>query len=261
MKLRFNNLEFAYEVHGTSGSWVTFSHSLGCSQSMWSRQIDALSRSHRVLAYDLRGHGDSDVDTSVGSLDHYAMDVVALLNALGIESTHFVGLSIGGMIGQTLAIEAPNRVSSLVLANTTAFMPPVAAPMWQQRMQLALEKGVACLASPSMERWFPSAFRNAHPEVIADLEAQFSKTTIQGYVSCCQAIMNLDTRDGLAHIHCPTLIVGGSEDPGAPVEALRQMNALIRNSELLVLEGAGHLSNIDQPEQFTMALKRFLETQ
>lgn len=258
MKLDIGGVGIAYEVHGASGPWLTFSHSLGCSRHMWRRQIEALSGSHRVLAYDLRGHGESEVDARQGSLALFASDVCALMDELGIQASHFVGVSVGGMIGQTLAIEAPERISSLVLANTTPFMPPAAMPMWQQRVQLAQEKGVGSLAQPSMERWFPEAFRKAHPELIADLLAEFSTTSTQGYVSCCQAIMDLDTREGLARIQCPTLIVGGSEDPGAPVEALRQMNQRIQGSELLLLEGAGHLSNIDRPEPFTAALKRFL---
>lgn len=258
MKHPVGGVEIAYEVHGSAGPWVTFSHSLGCSKSMWARQIAALSSRYHVLAYDLRGHGQSTADDSVGSLALLSADVLALLDHLEIQRTHFVGISVGGMIGQTLAIHSPERVHSLVLANTSPFMPPPVVDMWRQRIETAREKSVACLAQTSMERWFPQSFRSEHPEVLARLVAEFSATSINGYVTCCQAIAGLDTRSQLAKISCPTTLIGGSEDPGSPLEVLRTMAQNIAGSELHLLEGAGHLSNIDRPEQFTALLERHL---
>ena len=258
MTQTIDGLEIAYEVHGTTGPWVTFSHSLGCSRKMWSSQIEALSNTCRVLAYDLRGHGESEADATAGSLALYASDVIALMDGLGIRNSHFVGISVGGMIGQTLALKAPERIASLVLANTTPFMPPAAIPAWLQRIDQAKNKGVASLAAPSLERWFPETFRTGHSDLIASLAKEFANTSVQGYVSCCQAIMTVDTRNELERIACPTLIIAGSQDPGAPAEVLQQLKR-IPNSELLVIEGAGHLSNIDHPEQFTTALKSFLD--
>ncbi|MGO4581492.1 alpha/beta fold hydrolase [Cupriavidus sp. 2TAF22] len=258
MKLNINGVDLAYEVHGRSGPWVTFSHSLGCTRRMWERQIAALSANYRVLAYDLRGHGESGSDASPGSLALLGSDLLALLDHLGIASSHLIGISVGGMIGQTLAIEVPDRVASLVLANTTAYMPPLAVEMWGERIQLAEDRGVGALALPSMERWFPQAFREANPDVITRLAKDFAATSLQGYITCGQAIMGLDTREALAKIQCPTLIVGGTEDPGAPVEALHQMHNQIRGSELLILEGAGHLSNLDKPMEFTAEVTRHL---
>lgn len=258
MKLLVGDAQIAYDVHGTTGPWVTFSHSLGCTRHMWQEQISALARDFRVLAYDLRGHGESNSGGAPGSLNLLASDVHALLDHLGISGTHFVGISIGGMIGQTLAIESPDRIASLVLANTTAFMPPPAVELWAQRVQVAQDRGVVALAQTSMERWFPAAFRKAQPEIIARMVGEFASTSVDGYVTCCQAIMGLDTRAGLAAIRCPTLIVGGTEDPGAPAEALTRMNQQIAGSQLVMLEGAGHLSNIDQSGPFTATLTEFL---
>lgn len=260
MKLSVGGVEIAYETHGSSGPWITFSHSLGCTRNMWSEQIAALSTRYRVLAYDLRGHGQSTADETVGSLALLADDVLALLDQLQIEKTHFVGISVGGMIGQTLALQSPERVLSLVLANTSPYMPPPVVDMWQQRIQTARDKGVACLALPSMERWFPQAFRDSQPETLARLVAEFSATSTLGYVACCQAIMGLDTRSQLGSIACPTTIIGGSEDPGSPMEVLKTMAQHIASSQLHVLEGAGHLSNIDRSAQFTAVLKSHLKT-
>lgn len=251
-------VRLAYEVQGESGPWVVFSHSLGCTRHMWRRQIDALSACFRVLAYDLAGHGDSEAGAQPGSLERLAADVRGLLDAVGADRAHFVGISIGGMIGQTLAIASPERVAGLVLANTTAYMPPPALPLWEQRILRAQKEGVAALARPSLERWFPSAYRKAHPDALAALEADFERTSVQGYVACCEAIMGLDTRAALARIACPTLIVGGTEDPGAPADALRAMCQQIPRAELLLIEGAGHLSSIDHEAVFTEALEGFL---
>lgn len=260
MKLQVDGVQIAYEVHGSSGPWITFGHSLGCSKSMWAKQIAELSSDYKVLAYDLRGHGQSTADEASGSLKLLTDDVLSLLNFLSIEKTHFVGISIGGMIGQTLAIKAPDRVSSLVLANTSPFMPPPVVDMWKQRIQTVQQNGVACLAQPSMDRWFPQVFRDQSPETIAALVADFSATSIAGYVCCCEAIMGLDTRNELHSIACPTSIIGGSEDPGSPIEVLQTMARHISGSELHVLDGAGHLSNIDKADQFTAVLKQHLNS-
>lgn len=256
--LAVRGVAVAYEVQGTSGPWVTFSHSLGCTRHMWRRQIDTLAGRHRVLSYDLPGHGDSGAASEPGSLGDLAADVCALMDHLAIETSHFVGISIGGMIGQTLAIDSPSRVASLVLANTTAYMAPPAVQLWEQRITLARDKGLAGIAQASLERWFPEAFRVAHPELLAEMVQVFSHTSVQGYVSCSQAIMGLDTRQSLSRIRCPTLVIGGTEDPGAPAEALSLMSQGIRGSELTLLQGAGHLSSIDAADEFTSALTRFL---
>ena len=258
--ISINGVEIAYDVHGTDGPWVVFGHSLGCTRAMWQRQIDSLARNCRVLAYDLRGHGQSATGdaTAQGSLAQLASDVRSLMDQLTIERAHFVGISIGGMIGQTLAIESPDRIASLVVANTTAFMPPPAVQLWAQRIEAARTHGVASLARPSIERWFPEDFRGAHPALIEQMIQMFSTTSFRGYEFCSRAIMGLDTREGLARIRCPVLIIGGSEDPGAPVEALGQMQQALAQSELVLLQGAGHLSNIDRPEEFTAALSKFL---
>ncbi len=139
MKLSINGVDLAYEVHGRTGPWVTLSHSLGCTKHMWEHQIATLSMNYRVLAYDLRGHGESTSDSTPGSLALLASDVLALLDHLDIARSHFIGISIGGMIGQTLAIEAPDRVASLVLANTTAYVSPLVVKMWAERIQQAKE--------------------------------------------------------------------------------------------------------------------------
>jgi 3-oxoadipate enol-lactonase len=256
--LTFRGVDIAYEVHGNAGSWVTFSHSLGCDRHLWRRQIDVLAGRCRILSHDLPGHGESGAGPEPGSLGLLAADVRALMDHLAIEKTHFVGISIGGMIGQTLALDSPGRIDRLVLANTTAYMPPPVVQLWAQRIALAREQGLTNIAQASLERWFPPAYRAAHPERIAEMAQVFAATSVAGYVTCSQAIMGLDTRQRLRDIACPVLILGGTEDPGAPIEALRLMQQGITGAELMLLAGAGHLSCVDAADDFTAALIRFL---
>lgn len=257
MKAQVNGIEVDYTVHGENGPWITLSHSLGCSQAMWQPQIRALSQNFRVLSYDLRGHGASSCDEREGTTDLLTDDLVSLLDELDIEKTALIGISIGGMIGQKLAAQHPNRVSWLVLANTTPFMPPQLLPDWTARIDLAREKGLDTLADPTLERWFSERFRTEHPDIVSRLKQDFSATSVAGYVTCVQAIMALDIRNLLADIKCPTLIIGGTEDPGAPAAVLEGLQSNIKGAELRILEGAGHLSSVDHPAEFTQEIENF----
>jgi 3-oxoadipate enol-lactonase len=258
MEAYVNSINVAYEIYGNSGPWITLSHSLGCDQSMWQSQIEAFSGSYRVLTYDLRGHGRSTSTDRPGSLELLAADLTALLDHLEIKNTIFAGISIGGMIGQTIAIQSPSRISALVLANTNCAMPDQVKPHWVARIAQAGEWGVASLAKPSLERWFAPKFRSENPEMIASLEAKFGRTSLSGYIACCEAIMGVSTRNELSKISVPTLVLTGSEDVGAPAEPTKQMAALIPNSNFILIEGAGHLSCIDSPEIFNQSVLRFL---
>lgn len=249
----------AFEIHGEAGPWITFSHSLGCSRDMWTSQVREFARTHRVLTYDLRGHGQSAADRAAGSLALLAADVLALLDHLDIETTHFVGLSIGGMIGQALALASPARVASLVLANTTHVMPPAAQPVWDQRIRQARADGVASLAESSLERWLPAPFRHSHPEVVRELAAQFAATGVEGYVSCCEAIRGLDHTAHLPRLECPVLVIAGAEDAAVTPDSSRAMARCIPHARFTMLEGAGHLSAIEQPERFNQELRAFLD--
>lgn len=261
MKIELGGAPLAYEVHGAEGPWVVLSHSLGCSRSMWDNQVKALASRYRVLTYDMIGHGESGIDNDAteGTLADYAQYVLWLMDALDIEQCHFAGISVGGMIGQTLATMAPDRVASLVLANTTCFMPEPARAAWVERIAMAQATGVQGLAEPTLSRWFPESFIQAHPEIMAQLKADFIRMSPEGFARCCQAIMGVDTREALARIDCPVLIIGSTEDPGTSPEILRLMTQRIQGSQLVMVEGAGHLSNIDQPETFTRAMMAFLD--
>ena len=166
MKIKTNGIEIHYEIAG-EGPWVTLSHSLACNLHMWDDQMAALTPKYKVLRFDTRGHGQSDAPPGPYTLEQMADDVKGLLDALGIRQTHWVGLSMGGMIGETFALKYPGVFRSMVLADTTSRRPPNAEQMWGERVKLAQEKGMGALVESTLARWFTEPYRNTHQDVMA----------------------------------------------------------------------------------------------
>lgn len=258
--VRTGNIETAYALSGAADApVVAFSHSLACAMLMWTPQVAALEQRYRVLRYDTRGHGASGAPTGPYSLAMLAGDFVALLDALRIESVHFVGLSMGGMIGQALALEHRARLKSLVLCDTMATIPTAAQPTWQERIATARRAGMAGVVEATLERWFTAPFRARGPSVVEDVRQQILSTPVEGYVGCSEAIRALDFLGRLGEIDLPTLVMVGAEDPSTPVAASRAIHERIRGSKLEIIPEAAHLSNLEQPEAFNAALLHFLE--
>jgi 3-oxoadipate enol-lactonase len=177
---------------------------------------------------------------------------------LGIARTHFIGLSMGGMIGQVLGLTSPEMLQSLVLCNTTSRVPLDAKPMWDERIRVAETQGMEPHVEPTIGRWFTAPFRERHPEVVDRVQAMIRATNPRGYIGCCHAIAALDLTDRLAAIRVPTLIIVGEDDPATPVAASRTIHERIHASDLVVLKSASHLSNMEQPEAFNQAMLAFL---
>jgi 3-oxoadipate enol-lactonase len=259
MKIMANGIDVNYTLDGPAGApVVTLSHSLATDLSMWEPQVKALQGSYRVLAYDTRGHGGTDAPAGAYTLDMLAEDGRALLRALGIARTHWVGLSMGGMIGQALALTAPELFQSLSLCDTSSRIPAEARPVWQERVKTAETQGMEPLVEPTLGRWFTAPFRESRKDVIGRVATMIRNTSPRGYAGCCHAIAALDLTDRLSAIKIPTLIVVGEEDQGTPVAASRAIHAQIAGSELQIIKSAAHLSNLEQPEAFTRALTAFL---
>lgn len=259
MKITANGISINYNLEGpASGPVVTLSHSLATNLSMWDPQIPALASRYRVLRYDTRGHGATDAPEGAYSLEMLGEDVRALLRALGIARTHFIGLSMGGMIGQTLALKCPEILQSLVLCDTTSRIPPEARPMWEERIRVAQAQGMEPHVEPTIGRWITAPFREQRPDVGDRVRAMIRATNPPGYIGCCHAISDLNLTDRLHTIRLPTLIIVGEEDPGTPVAASRTIQEQIEGSELVILKSASHLSNIEQPEAFNRAVTAFL---
>ena len=262
MKLTANGISIHFTLNGPAGApVVTLSHSLATDLAMWEPQVAALASRFRVLRYDTRGHGGTDAPVGAYSLDQLAEDARALLGELGIERTHFVGLSMGGMIGQTLALKHPEMFRSLVLCDTSSRVPPEARPTWDERIRAAEGQGMEPLVEPTIGRWFTPSFIAGHPEVVEPIRAMIRRTPPQGFAGCGHAIKMLDLTDQLHRIGTPTQVVVGEDDPGTPVAASRAIHERIRGSELVILPSAAHLSNIEQPEAFTHAVLAFLGRQ
>lgn len=257
MKVRANGIGIHYEISG-SGPWLTLSHSLCCDGSMWVPQMAALEGSFTVLRFDTRGHGQSEAPAGAYTLEQMADDVLGLLDALKIERTHFVGLSMGGMIGQHLALKAPDRLDRLVLADTTSRLPPEARALWPERIRIAAEQGMQPLLESTLARWFTAPYRAAHPEVMERIGTLIRNTPVTGYIGCAQAIARIDVTDRLHDVKAPTLVIVGAEDGGTPPAMSEEIVAAIPGARLEVIPEASHLSNIEQAEDFNRLLLEFL---
>ena len=257
MKIRTNDIETNYTIEG-EGPWVTMSHSLACNISMWDEQARVLARDFKVLRYDTRGHGGSSAPPGPYTLEQLADDAKALFDALGITRTHWIGLSMGGMIGETFALKYPGFFRSMVLADTTSRRPPNAEQMWGDRVKAAREKGMEGVRQGTLERWFTEPYRKARPDVTDRIGRDILATPVEGFAGCCDAIAKIDVLDRLKEIDCPALVIVGAEDHGTPPEMARAIHENLRGSELVIIPSAAHLSNVEQPDVFNKAMTAFL---
>jgi 3-oxoadipate enol-lactonase len=232
------------------------SNSLSSNLSMWDDQIAALTARYRVLRYDQRGHGQSAVTPGPYTFDMLADDVRGLLEALGVGSVHFVGLSMGGMTGMKLAVRHPEILQSLVLCDTSAHMPP--AELWDERIALARDGGMAATSEATLGRWFTAPFHAARPDAIARVRQMIETTPVEGYSGCCMAIREMDQTAALPRISVPTRVIVGAEDPSTPVSASQLIHDRIPGSELIIIDDAAHLSNIEKASEFNVAVLDFL---
>src|SRR3989442_5877436 len=261
MKITANGISINYTLDGpVGGPVVTLSHSLATTLAMWEPQLKALTARWRVLNYDTRGHGGTDAPRGAYTLDQLADDAQALLRALGIPRTHWVGLSMGGMIGQTLALKAPEIFLSLSLCDTSSRIPGEAKPLWQDRIKTAETHGMEPLVEGTLARWFTEPFRKSHKDVVDKVATMIRTTPPAGYAGCCHAISALDLTDQISSIKMTTIAIVGEDDPGTPVAAHKAIHEKIAGSKLEILKSAAHLSNMEQPEAFNKALTGFLSS-
>jgi len=255
--VRANGIDVFCEVRG-KGPWVVLSHSLACDHTMWDEQIPLLESKYRILRYDTRGHGRSSAPAAPYTLDVLAGDLKALLRALRIERPHFVGLSMGGMIGETLAVRDPSVFRTLTLCDTTSAYPPATASVWDERIRVAREKGMPALVESTLTRWFTENFRRRRPDVTQRFTTLISRTPVEGYVGCSQALVKINLTGALKRLAMPALVIVGERDRGLP--ASRALAATLPRARLVVVEGAGHVVNLARPAEFNAAVAEFLAT-
>lgn len=261
--LKSNGIDLYYEIHGNpddeSRPWLIFSHSLACSVAMWEPQLEVFAAQYRVLAFDTRGHGASEAPPEPYTLNQLADDLHGLLSGLGIKKAHFVGLSMGGMIGQVFALRYPGIFKSLTIADSTSRWPSETAKLFSERVKSAQSGGMESLVKSTLERWFTAPFRENHSVAVEKIGALICATPVAGYAGCSDAIPRIDTTQRLREIDCPILVIVGRDDPGTPLAMSQEIHANTPGSELTVLDNAAHISNIEQAANFNHALQTFLD--
>ncbi|HEX4986372.1 MAG TPA: 3-oxoadipate enol-lactonase [Burkholderiales bacterium] len=258
MKIKANGIDIHYTVQG-EGPWIVMSHSLACDVSMWDEQVQMLKSKYKVLCFDTRGHGASDAPATDYTLDMLSGDLLGLLDGLSIGNPHYVGLSMGGMIGMTFALKHPGRLRTLVLCDTSSRVPPEAGPVWEGRIKTAKEQGMEPLVEPTLQRWFTEPFYKSNKVMMERVGALIRGTKPAGYIGCCRAIPKINLTDKLGAIRSPVQVIVGDQDAGTPVAMSKAIADAIPGSGLVVIPSASHLSNLEQPAAFNKALADFLQ--
>jgi 3-oxoadipate enol-lactonase len=258
MKINANGISINYQLDGPEGApWLIFSNSLMTNLSMWDEQVAELKNSFRILRYDQRGHGGTQVTDGPYSFDMLAADVVALMDALGIKRAHFVGISMGGMTALLLAEKYRDRFDCIVPCDCGPASTPAGAQQWKERVDLAAEKGMEALVDVTVNRWFPPEFLATQAPVLDKVRGMIKTTPFAGFAGCAAALSDYDLRPGLPAIANPTLLIVGTKD--ATVGGIKAINQAVLGSQVVELEGAGHLSNLEQPGKFSQSIRDFIK--
>jgi 3-oxoadipate enol-lactonase len=257
-----NGIKIAYRIDGVTSPEapvVILSNSLMSSHAMWDANMEALIQNYRVIRYDTRGHGNSEVTPAPYSIELLARDLVGLMDALNIEKAHLVGLSMGGMICQFVGANFPQRVLSLSLCDTASEMPP--RSLWEDRFATARAQGIAGLAQGTIKRWFVADFVEKSPAKIEPVLKMILATPLEGYLGCASAVRDMAQTTMLLKVKAPTMVLVGRNDPACTVDQATVLHRMISGSEFVVIENAAHLSNIEKPFEFNKLLLNFLDRQ
>lgn len=258
--IKANGIRIAYAEDGPAdGPALMMSHSLSASGAMWEPQLPALTDKYRVIRVDTRGHVQTEVPPGDYTLDQLADDMLGVMDGLGIEKAHYCGLSMGGMIGQTLGLKAPERFKTLVLCDTSSGYPPGGSTMWADRVQGARTNGLEATIDVTIDRWFSPGFVKSSPDVIEGVKKMILATPVEGYCGCSMAISKLALTERLGEINVPTLVIVGEDDPGTPVGMSEVIRDGIPGAQLVVLPVARHLANMEDVDGFNKALRTFLD--
>jgi 3-oxoadipate enol-lactonase len=237
------------------GPTLMLSNSLGTTMQMWEPQMAALTKLFRVIRYDRRGHGKSGVPPGAYSMERFGRDVLAILDDLNIDKVHWCGLSMGGMIGQWLGANAPQRFEKLILCNTSCYYPD--PTNWHNRIKAVQQGGLAAVADAVIAGWLTEDFREHQPQITANMKAMLLATPAAGYIACCEALSTLDQRALLPRITSPTLVIAGRHDMATPLAAGEFIRSQIHGASMTILDAA-HISNVEQAHAFTDAVVGFL---
>ena len=246
-----------YEVEGPQNAPVLIlSNSIATNLHMWDEQAPMFSKQFRLVRYDRRGHGKSGAPKGPYTMEMLSRDALAVADAVGAKKFNWCGLSLGGMIGQWLGANAPERLNKLVISNTNFYY--AEKQPWDDRIKLVTEKGMTALADPMMERWFTPETRSRSPAKVARVRAMLTATPVDGFVGCCYAIREMDFRESNRSITVPTLVMVGAKDNATLPAYGEAMVAQIKGSKLATIPDAAHISNVEQPKIYADTVIRFL---
>ncbi|MBO0951933.1 bifunctional 3-oxoadipate enol-lactonase/4-carboxymuconolactone decarboxylase PcaDC [Fibrella forsythiae] len=250
-----HTLHYQHQQGAGSRTFV-FANSLGTDLRIWDDVVELLKPHGSMLRFDKPGHGLSEVPQTPLTISDYVADVIALLDALQIGQCIFVGLSIGGVIGQRLALTYPDRIGKLVLSNTG---PKIGtADSWNDRIQTVQQQGLSAIADGVMQRWFPTAFREANPTQVAAYKRMLEQTSPAGYVAACGAVRDEDLTGQIAKINVPTLCLGGTDDLATPPDLVQAMASAIPDARYELIDGAGHIPCVQMPDRVAQLILQFI---
>jgi len=253
---QLKDVRIHYDLDGPANApTLVFSNSLGANLSMWDQQLPAFRKQFRVLRYDTRGHGQSSTTPSPYNIEQLARDVLALLVNLRLDRVHFCGLSMGGMTGMWLALNAPQVLHRLVFCNTAAKIGDAAG--WNSRIDAVRKSGMKSVSAAVIERWLSPAFRTNSPEITAATQGMLESTDLDGYIANCAAVRDFDARETVSAIRVPTLVISGTHDPATTPAEGRFLAEKILGARYVELNAA-HLSNIEARDRFNSELTAFL---
>lgn len=245
-------------VDGKEGApWLTCLHGLATNATLWDAQVPAFTESFRVLRTDMRGHGESEAKNPASSFDDLIADVVGIWDALGIERSNVLGLSMGGMTGVGLALAHPNRIEKLVAADCRVDCPQFFFDMWTQRQTLLREKGMDAVIDVTLPIFFTEETRKNRPDLVARMRTVMAGTSEPGYIGASSSMQKMDFKRRLSDIRCPTLFISGARDMWHPQE-MQEMASLTPGARYAEIPDAAHMSNLEQPEIFAKLVLDFL---
>ncbi len=260
MKAKVNGINLNFELSGNnSGPAVVLHHPLATNLSSWDELTAALEPRYRVLRLDARGHGRSDAPKGAYTFEMLARDVVDLMTQSGIDKASFVGLSMGGMVGQYLGLLHPDRFHNLCLVSTSSRIPSEAKPIWEQRIANAPKQGMGAQVEAALQRWVSPTALKENQNLVKRLTGMIEATPVDGYVGWCHAISGLNVTDRLGAIKLPTRVIVGELDPATPVAASQAIHAAIPGSDLVVVPGVSHMLHNEEPDVFNAHVTSFLD--
>lgn len=257
-----NGININYQIEGPEGApWITFSNSLATNLSMWDQQVKLLSNDWRILRYDQRGHGDTDASPPPYSFDLLVQDLIGLWDMLDINNSVLCGLSMGGTTGLGVAIDHNKRLTGFIGCDLPHRSPEPFVEAWNDRKVMAEKGGMRGMAEPTATRWFTEKFysNSGNQETMNKIKNMISTTKLEGFLGCASALQTIQYHGRIEEIRVPTLFISGAEDAAAGPKSMEPLLAMVPSSSMHIVPNAGHIANMENPDNFNSALVSFLD--